>query len=257
MLFPEVQDHIKAYDDRRDIAILENKEQAVEFTTKYFLQAADIALQDHNTFSVALSGGSTPKAVYGLLASPPYKNQIDWTKILFFFSDERSVPPNHKDSNYLSALQSGLQNLPINKNAIFRMEAEEMPELKAKDYENLIEKKLNGAHLDLVMLGMGPDGHTASLFPKTHALHADERKVVANFIPQLNTWRMTFTFSLINSANHILVLALGKDKAEMVKAVLTQSIDSDEAPSINVGTPTHKALWILDKDSASAIQALA
>lgn len=253
MLFPELQNHIKAYDDRRDIVILENKDQATLFTAKYFLQAAEKALSEKDSFSVALSGGSTPKAVYGILASPFYRDMVDWSKMLFFFSDERSVPPNDKDSNYYSALNSGLSELPINKEAVFRMQAEETPELKAKDYEALIEKTLNGAPFDLIMLGMGPDGHTASLFPKTHALHSNEHKVVANFVPKLDTWRMTFTFPLINSGQRIVVLALGPDKAEMVKAILANTLSSDEAPAINVGTPSHKALWILDKDSAAKL----
>lgn len=253
MLFPQIQNSIKAYDERRDIVILGSKNEAIEFTARYFLQQADQAINAKGTFSVALSGGSTPQKVYEILASQDYKNRIDWTKVLFFFSDERSVAADSIESNYYSALNSGLAFLPIDKNSIFRMEAEEMPELKAKEYEYLIEKTLKGAPFDLIMLGMGTDGHTASLFPKTHALHSNEHKVVANFIPKLDTWRMTFTFNLINAAKQIIILALGSDKADMVKTVLAESASSDDVPAINVGTPSHKVLWILDKEAAAKI----
>ena len=253
MLFQEIQTAVKAYDDRRDIALFDTKEGAINFTAKYFLQLADQAIKTKDLFSVALSGGNTPKAVYEILASSPYQTQIDWSKVVFFFSDERSVPADHPDSNYYNALNSGLGSLPIDKKRIFRMEAEQTPEIMAKDYEALIEKTLKGTSFDLVMLGMGSDGHTASLFPKTHALHSNEHNVVANFVPQLNTWRMTFTFNLINAASHIAILAFGQDKAEMIKAVLTESVDSNQVPAIRVGTPSHKALWILDKDAASSI----
>jgi len=249
MLFPEINAHIKAYDDRRDVAILDTKEEAVLFATKYFLQLADKAIAQKNSFAAALSGGSTPKSVFEMLSSESYRNLIDWRKGDFFFSDERAVPADHKESNYYNALQSGFKNLPTK--SLSRMEAEAVPEIKALDYEHLIERTLNGHSFDIVMLGMGPDGHTASLFPKTHALHSSSRKVVANFVPKLNAWRMTFTFHLINSSNGIMVLALGSDKAAMIKTVLAESQDSNEVPAIRVGSPSHKALWILDRASAS------
>lgn len=253
MPISELNASIKAFDERRDVAIFKNAEDAVSFTAKYIVHVAKEATRASNRFSIALSGGNTPKAVFKKIAEPPLKNEVEWDKALVFFSDERSVPPTHQDSNFRSALESGLGKLPIPPESIFRMEAEELPDLKAKDYESLIQEKLSGAPLDLTMLGMGADGHTASLFPKTHALHAQDRKVVANYVPSLDTWRMTFTFPMINSSKHIIVLALGKDKAPMVRAVLSGRVDPDLAPSLRVGTGAHKALWILDEAAANGL----
>ncbi|CRX38115.1 6-phosphogluconolactonase [Estrella lausannensis] len=255
MAFPEIDSSIKAFDKRRDIAVFKTADDAIVFTAKYIVNVGQAAQSAHSRFSIALSGGNTPKAVFMKLAEPSLQDQLVWDKALVFFSDERSVPPDHKDSNFKSAMDSGLGKLPIPRDQIFRMEAEELPDIKAEAYERLIEDKLSGNALDLTMLGMGPDGHTASLFPKTHALHSQDRKVVANYVPKLDTWRMTFTFPMINASRHIIVLAFGKDKAHMVKEVLTGAQDPDALPAIRVGTETHKALWILDEAAAEELTA--
>lgn len=253
MAFPDINSSIKAFDERRDIAVFKTADEAILFTAKFIINLGQQAISDNSRFSIALSGGNTPKAVFMKLGEPALQDKVEWDKALIFFSDERAVPPDHKDSNYRSAMDSGLGKLPIPKDRIFRMEAEELPDIKAKAYEELIEEQLSGDSLDLTMLGMGPDGHTASLFPKTHALHSQDRKVVANYVPKLDTWRMTFTFPMINASRHIIVLALGKDKAQMVKEVLSGEIDPDTVPAVRVGTGSHKALWILDEAAAEGL----
>jgi 6-phosphogluconolactonase len=129
------------------------------------------------------------------------------------------------------------------------MKAEAEIESHALEYEQLIRSKLNDAQFDLILLGMGDDGHTASLFPKTHGLHAESRLVIANFVPKLNTWRMSFTFECINNAHNITITVLGKEKREVVKRVLSEPYTPDLLPSQAVGTPEHKALWILDNEA--------
>jgi len=165
---------------------------------------------------VALSGGATPKAMFGDLA----QRQIDWSRVSLFWSDERSVPPVHKDSNYRMAKEALLDKLP-RAAAVERMHGEN-PDLKkaAADYAAVIARDLPGAAFDLILLGMGPDGHTASLFPGTAALADDEHLVVSNVVPQQSTTRLTFTYKLINAARHVLFLVAGADKAAALRKIL-------------------------------------
>ncbi len=245
---------INAYDDRRDIAIPGDKQKTLEFCIQHFINKANEAITDNGYFAVALSGGSTPKAIFEGLARKENVEKVDWERVMLFWSDERCVPPEDPDSNYRMAMESGFVTLPIPLENIHRMKAEDDPEQYAKQYEEIIEEKLSGQPFDLVMLGMGGDGHTASLFPKTHGLHAPERKVIANYIPQMDTWRMTLTFDCINEAKEIVIYVLGESKAEMVKRVFTGNYDPDNLPVQRVGTATHKALWIMDDGAGRGVR---
>lgn len=245
--------HVQAYDDRRDIVIPGNTLEAIAFCVEQFIDIAQESIRDHGFFSVALSGGSTPKAIYQSLSSPFNSSRVDWKRVLLFWSDERSVPKDDPESNYHMAMTSGFATLPIPQENIFRMQAEDNIEENAKAYESLIKVKLGGKPFDLVMLGMGEDGHTASLFPKTHGLHTKERLAIANFVPQKNTWRMTLTFECINASRNIDIYILGKGKAEMLRKVLTAPYDPDTFPIQRIGIPEHKALLVLDKDAAAGI----
>lgn len=244
------------FDARRDIAIPGNGHEVIRFCAEQFLQVGKQAIKEKGTFHVALSGGNTPKAIFQCLASSEYATQIDWQNVFLFWSDERNVNPDDAQSNYKMAMDAGLASLPIKKENIHRMPAEgEAIEIEkaAKDYEKLVAEVLPKSSFDLVMLGMGEDGHTASLFPKTHGLHAKGRLVIANYIPQLNTWRMTLTYECINLAKNIHIYVLGKNKAKMVKQIFSNSLDPDEFPIHKIGTRKHKALWILDTDAASEL----
>jgi 6-phosphogluconolactonase len=244
---------IISFDDRRNLDIPGNYEATLKFCVEHFVETANKAIADHQYFAVALSGGNTPKAIYQKLASPDYRQAIDWSKVRLFWSDERCVPPTDPESNFHMAMEAGFAKLPLKTENIFRVPTEDDPEQAAKAYEELLRKKVPDGRFDLVMLGMGDDGHTASLFPKTHGLHTLNRLVIANFVPQKNSWRITFTFECINAARHIAVYVLGKSKAKMVKHVLTSPYDPDTLPVQRVGTPSNRALWILDKEAASEL----
>jgi 6-phosphogluconolactonase len=244
---------VETFDERRDLIIPGDHQATIHFCVEYFLAVGKAAINNHGFYAVALSGGSTPKAIFAELSKEAYRNQIDWSKVYLFWSDERAVPPSHPDSNFLMAMEAGFDQVPIPKKQIFRMEAEHDIDANARRYEELIKQWIPSGSFDLIMLGMGDDGHTASLFPKTHGLKTNERLAIANYIPQKETWRMSLTFSCINAAQNICIYVLGKSKALMVKKVLTDSYHPDLLPIQAVGTSTHKALWIFDKEAASAI----
>jgi 6-phosphogluconolactonase len=242
------------FDDRRLITLPGNYDATIEFCVHNWISKAREAILDHGFFAVALSGGSTPKTIYEKIVHEPNVKDIEWKKIYFFWSDERSVPVSHSDSNFHMAMhEAGLFNLPIPKENVFRMIAESEIEMNAKAYEELILEKLGGNAFDLIMLGIGEDGHTASLFPHTKAIEVEGRLVVANYVPQKKTWRMTFTYECINSADQICIYALGKNKSEIIAKVLTSPYDPLEYPIQKIGTNYHKALWIMDDDASKNI----
>lgn len=236
------------FDQRRNLFIGKTENEALDFAVENWVHTAQRAIQQRGRFCVALSGGSTPKAIYQKLESV---KDLDWTKVFLFWSDERAVGPDHPESNFGNAMEH-FKKHPIPPSQIFRMKAERDIEKNAKDYEEKIHHYV-GKHLfDLVMLGIGEDGHTASLFPKTHALQVTDRLVCPNHVPQKDTTRMTFTFPCINESDKIVVYALGKNKAQIVPKVLKAPIIS-EYPASRIGTAEKPALWVLDAFSSQEI----
>lgn len=231
--------NIKEFDNRRDVLFAKTTNEAVRFAADHWIKTAQRAIAKKGSFSVALSGGSTPKTLYELLTSF-YADQLDWSKVLLFWSDERAVPPSHPESNYYMAMESGFSKLPVQ---IFRMMAEREIEANAKKYDALIREKLGPSLFDLVMLGVGEDGHTASLFPNTEALKITDALVAANFIPEKKCWRMTLTFPCINQSQQAVFYALGASKRSIVQAILNTPFDSPYPASL-IGTSERKALWI-------------
>lgn len=246
--------YLEAYDDRRDLVLPGDRESTIEFSVDHFIYLAQESIADQGYFAVALSGGQTPKAIFNHLSEAPYRDLVDWSRVLAFWSDERCVPPTHADSNYNMAMAAGLKNVPLPPSNVFRMHGQGDPEENAEKYDQLIRKKIPRKTFDLVMLGLGEDGHTASLFPKTHALHSEGRVAVANYIPKKSNWRLTLTFDCINQSRNIAIYILGKQKASIVEAALTADYDPDQYPIQKVGTPTQKALWILDDDAYSELE---
>jgi 6-phosphogluconolactonase len=244
---------IHSWDDRRDFLIPGDKTATIDVCIRHFISSYDKAIQEHGAFFVALSGGSTPNAVYQKLTSDPFSEKIDWSKVWLFWGDERSVPPTDPENNYRMAMDAGFNKVPIPHEQIIRMRAEENIEENALDYEKTLKKILKEHPFDLVILGMGEDGHTASLFPQTEALKAKERLVVANFVPQKNTWRMTLTFEAINAAQNIAIYVIGASKKETVKQIFKSEAQFERYPIQLIGTRGHKALWILDQEAASNI----
>jgi 6-phosphogluconolactonase len=244
---------LTSFDVRRDIIVPGDKESTLTFCAEHFYTIAKESIEDHGFFSVALSGGSTAGDVIRKIIESKESADLDWSLVYLFWSDERAVPPNNKESNYLLAMKSGFATSPVLKENIFRMPAENGQESDVKGYEALIQKKIPSGAFDLMMLGMGDDGHTASLFPKTHGLHAQEALVMMNYVPQKECWRMTMTYKCINQARNIVIYVLGKGKANMIKTVFTSSYEPDLLPVQKIGVPKHKALWILDEDAASSL----
>jgi 6-phosphogluconolactonase len=228
-------------------------EASLHFAVEQWITTCRDAIQDHDLFAVALSGGSTPKAIYETLCERPYSEEIEWNKVHLFWSDERSVPPDHPDSNFRMAMKAGFSKMEIPPHHIHRMEAEDNIEKNALAYEKKIRKILEGRSFDLVMLGMGEDGHTASLFPKTAALNSHGRLVVPNFIPEKNSWRMTLTFDCINAAAHTAFYVFGSAKKTMLSYVL---LNEPSLPCQFVGTPDNPALWIADEAAAALMKVI-
>ena len=243
----------RPFDERRALIIPGNHEETIAFALKHFIQTASAAIKEKGAFFVALSGGSTPKEIYQKLASHDYRNRIDWNFVHLFWSDERSVPPTSSDSNYHMALESGLKTLPIPQDHIHRMVAEKTIEANAKLYEERIQEILQDNPFDLIMLGMGEDGHTASLFPNTDGLKEPKRLVIHNHVPRLCTWRMTFTYPLINAANQIAIYVLGDKKKERLSSVLQPKAEDPPFPIQRIGTKKHPALWIVDKEASALL----
>lgn len=244
---------IDAYDEKRDILIPGDKNATIDLCTRHFTSCAREAIEKRGTFSVALSGGSTPTAVYQKVTAPPYSKQIEWDKVFLFWGDERSVPPTHSDSNYRAAMEAGFEKVPIPQEQIFRMVAETEIEANASKYEQTIQTVLQNNPFDLVILGMGDDGHTASLFPQTEGLKVKNRLVIANYVPQKNTWRMSLTFEAINAARNIVVYILGENKKNMLREVLQSEFQPERYPIQEIGSKENKALWIVDEAAAASL----
>lgn len=242
-----------AIDDRRDLMIVDPK-LMTSVCAQHFVETGRQAIANHGYFACALSGGSTPKGVFKLLASSEYNPLLDWSKVFLFWSDERAVPPTDSDSNYKMAMEAGFAHLPIPENQIFRMVAEVDVESNAAAYEDLIRTHIPKGRFDLVILGMGDDGHTASLFPRTHGLHPNDSLVIANYLPEKHVWRMTLTFECINEASSIVVYVCGKEKARVLKRVLNGIFEPDDLPAQRLGTQERHALWIVDSDAASELK---
>jgi 6-phosphogluconolactonase len=232
--------------------------QAAEEMTR----AAEQAAATRGVARIAVSGGSTPKAAFQLLADPaqPWRARMPWEKLQLFWVDERCVPPSDADSNYRMTREALLDKVPLKPEQVHRMEGELAPEAAAARYESLLRNafRLEGAEtprFDLVALGMGPDGHTASLFPHTAAIHELGRLAVANHVPQKDTWRLTLTWPVINAAASVFFLIGGADKAETVREVFTEARDVEQLPSQLIWPASGILTLILDQAAAALLPA--
>lgn len=230
--------------DKPLISILPDRDALMEAAAQRIIDIGRQAIAQRGQFAWALSGGSTPRALYELLGSERFSNTLDWPRVQFFWSDERCVPPDHPDSNYGMARAALLGRLPLTAAQVHRMPGEAPPEAAARAYE--LQLRAAG-RLDLVLLGMGTDGHTASLFPHSAALSESERWVVPNLSPT-GSQRLTFTFATINHAAVALFLVAGADKAERVKQALQEP---------NADLPVQRVRghveWMLDKQAAGGL----
>jgi len=215
-----------------------------------FVNAAVEAIALRGRFSVALSGGHTPEAMFELLASEPYRARIDWAMVEIFFGDERCVPPDSDQSNYRMANESLLKKVPIPGDNVYRIRGEINPNEAATEYGRMLEEKFGEGGLDLVMLGMGPDGHTASLFPGTAAVHEAKHRCIANYVEKMKSWRVTLSAPFINRSKMVMFLVVGADKAARVAEVLEGPHDADRLPSQLIQPTTGSLIWLLDVAAA-------
>jgi 6-phosphogluconolactonase len=227
---------------------------------QYFVEMAGEAVADRGRARIAISGGSTPKAAFALLADPsqPWRERMPWNRLDLFWVDERAVPPDHPDSNYRMTREALLDHVPLHAEQIHRMEGELEPEVAAARYEAELRNsfRLEGGELprfDLVSLGMGPDGHTASLFPHTEALHERSRLVTANHVPQMDTWRITLTWPVINRGASVFFLIGGDDKAQILNEVITGPPQHERLPSQIIRPSSGILTLILDKGAAALL----
>jgi 6-phosphogluconolactonase len=214
-----------------------------------FTQIAAAAIQTNGRFTVALSGGSTPRALHLLLSAAPYRGHIAWEKVHVFWGDERAVLPDHPDSNYKMALDTLLRYVPIPRVNIYRIPTEVDNETAAQVYEQDLRVTFGDTpRFDLILLGMGDDGHTASLFPHTAALKETVRWVVPNYVEKLATWRITLTYPVLNAAANVMFLVAGADKRERLNEVLDGEYHPDELPSQGVQPTNGELHWLVAVD---------
>ncbi len=225
------------------------------------IRAATEAVRQRNRFTIALSGGSTPKGLYTLIAANAAG--LPWEKIFFFFGDERHVPPDNPESNFRMANESLLSKVPVPGSNVFRIPAELADAALAADaYEKTLRdffslKPGECPRFDVILLGLGPDGHTASLFPETAALREKSRLVVANWVEKMKTWRITLTFPVLNAARLAAFLVSGTDKAAILHEVLEGKGSDEEYPCRMVKPTDGRLIWFVDRAAASELAAAA
>jgi 6-phosphogluconolactonase len=244
----------------RQVEVVADASALTRAAAGVFIDAAKRAVASSGRFTVALSGGNTPKTLYSLLVTDPeLRSQVPWQQIYFFFSDERHVPPDHADSNYRSAYDAMFSKAGLEPGHVFRIKGESSDaDQVAAQYEEDLRSffALSGSQIprfDLIMLGMGPDGHTASLFPGTKALDEEKRLVAANWIEKFNSYRITMTAPILNNAASVLFLAHGADKAAALKAVLEGPYDPKLFPSQLVQPSDGTVLWLVDGSAAALL----
>jgi 6-phosphogluconolactonase len=240
----------------RDIVLCQDITELSRQSAERFRQLARQAVEASGRITVALSGGSTPKHLYSLLASPDYKNQISWKNVQLFWGDERCVPPDHPESNFRMVQEALLSKVKIPAANIHRMPGERQAQEAAAEYEKDLQRFFgleSGAlpRFDLILLGIGEDGHTASLFPGSDALNETKHLVVAPFVAKLSSYRLTLTLPVLNHAAEVWFLVTGASKADAVERILSGSSD---LPAAKVQPVDGRLTWFVTRDAAPGLQ---
>jgi 6-phosphogluconolactonase len=240
--------------------VYDDAEEMSRHMARLMTDALGAAAARRGVARVAVSGGNTPRRSFEMLGdeAQPFRGQMPWTKLEFYFVDERCVPPDNKESNFRMVNEALLKHVPLPSAQVFRMEGELAPEEAAARYESAIRNRLRleGAEMpvfDLVTLGMGDDGHTASLFPHTAALGEMMRICVANHVPQKDTWRITLTQPVLIRAREVVFLIAGADKAQPLHEVLLGAYNPDEFPSQLIRPANGKLTMLLDRAAAEKL----
>jgi 6-phosphogluconolactonase len=244
--------------ERAHLIVVPDEHALAERVARHTLEAGRASLEARGRFDLALAGGSTPKAAYVLLARTPLRDEIDWSKVRFFFGDERCVPPDDEQSNYKMARLALLEPLGISPQAIFRMHGEDEPPTAARAYAEVLRRELESddqdvPRFDLVMLGMGPDGHTASLFPGTDPLEDDALLVRAPYVSKFRAHRLTLTPRVINAAREVAVATAGPTKTDALAAVLNGPFEPATYPSQILGPRAGTLTWLVDEAAAAKL----
>ena len=242
--------HIAIYPDIHTLS-----QQAAE----YVVRIANEAIADHGRFTIALTGGTTPGDTYRLLGSEPFRSQIDWHLVHIFWGDERCVPLDSSESNYYLAQNVLLNSIAIPEVQVHRMPADQSDREAASQAYIAVMQHTFGTNgvpsFDLIHLGMGPEAHTASLFPHQASLHEEQRLVMPVSVPKPPPDRLTFTPPLLNAARNVLFLVTGSDKADALKAVLEGDYQPDEYPAQIVRPTNGEVVWMVDKAVAQHLHA--
>lgn len=237
-----------------ELRIFETPDELAAALADAFVEDAGAAIEQHGAFFVALAGGTTPRNAYHLLAQEPRRSKVDWNHVFVYFGDERCVPPDSNESNYKMATDAFLRSVGIAPDHVHRMRGEDDPLLAARDYAELLIQSMGDLpQFDLIMLGMGPDGHTASLFPGTDPLADNDRLVRAPYVDKFSTYRITITPLVINNGRHVIIATEGLPKAPALYAVREGPYDPAVHP-IQIVAPAHGRLsWFVDRAAAAEL----
>jgi 6-phosphogluconolactonase len=239
-----------------NLNIFNTADEVVDALAQYFVKTANAAIAAKGKFSVALSGGSSPKKLYELLASTTYADSVEWGKVYFFFGDERNVPQTDKDSNYLMAKKALFEPLYIDADHVFPVDTTLTPKEAAQKYAETIAEFFDEDEMsfDLVLLGLGDNSHTASLFPYTPVLHDVSPSVKEVWLEDQQVYRITLNAPLINEAKYIAFLVYGEGKAEAVHHVLEDEEDIENYPAQLIDSITGEVEWFLDEAAAANLE---
>lgn len=245
--------------ENEEIIVCEDPEDLSQQAAERFARLAAESVDRTGRFTVALSGGSTPKSVYARLATQEFQSKISWPQVCFFWGDERCVPPDHPESNFRMAREALLSKVPVLPENIYRMPGEKEPEIAALEYEEILKDHLafangNFPRFDLILLGLGDDGHTASLFPGSEALRETRRLVVAPYVEKINAYRLTLTLPVLNSGSHIFFLIAGETKAAIVRDVLGEKSDANKLPAQRIRPKKGRLVWLMDREAATLLE---
>jgi 6-phosphogluconolactonase len=249
---------------RRTVEVAADRGALMEAGASAFVTAARAAIGAHGRFVTALSGGSTPRALFELLATERFASSVDWSRVHVCWGDERAVPPDAAASNYRMAREALLDHVPIPASQVRRIRGEDPPQVAAEAYERALRalfatpvgppRPEPGARFDLVLLGMGDNGHTASLFPGLHAVREAERWVVAESVAEVGMWRITLTPVVLNAAAEVVFLVAGADKAAMLHRVLDGPVRPDALPAQVVAPHDGRLRWLVDTNAAARLE---
>lgn len=214
------------------------------------------AISERHVSALVLSGGETPRGVYRVLASDAFRERVDWAQVHILFTDERTVPPSDPQSNFGMLQREWLSRVPIPEEQVHRMEGDVDPKAAAASYGRMLRRTFErtGGVADFVLLGVGEDGHTASLFPGTTALTETDALTAAVFVPGLNSWRITLTLPVLNAARDVVFLVAGKKKSSIVRRVLSSTGPDQRLPATLVRPGHDRLRWMMDADAAAELK---